>query len=71
MRRYHVSGYHYRRRLERIIAHLAHTPDLLDLFAAYPELTEEDVKASLEHAHAALTKKRGHKDEAPVRSASV
>jgi uncharacterized protein (DUF433 family) len=40
--------------VERIIAHLAHNPDLGDLFAAYPELTLEDVKASLEYAHAAV-----------------
>ncbi|HKO23562.1 MAG TPA: DUF433 domain-containing protein [Chloroflexota bacterium] len=30
--------------VERVIAHLAHNPDLNDLFAAYPELTVEDVK---------------------------
>jgi uncharacterized protein (DUF433 family) len=40
--------------VERIIAHLAHNPDLGDLFAAYPELTLEDVRASLEYAHAAV-----------------
>ena len=44
--------------MERVIAHLAHEPDLADLFAAYPELTLDDVKASLEYAHAAVTKKR-------------
>lgn len=37
--------------VERIIAHLAHNPDLADLFAAYPELTIEDVKACLAYAH--------------------
>jgi uncharacterized protein (DUF433 family) len=60
--------------VERVIAHLAHEPDLADLFAAYPELTVEDVKASLEYAHAALTKKRARKDrdDVPrVRSAHV
>lgn len=40
--------------VERIIAHLAHEPTLDDLFAAYPELTIEDVKAALEYAHVAL-----------------
>jgi uncharacterized protein (DUF433 family) len=40
--------------VERVIAHLAHNPDLNDLFAAYPELTVEDVKACLAYAHAAL-----------------
>lgn len=40
--------------VERIIAHLAHELDLADLFATYPELTPEDVKAALEYAHAAV-----------------
>ena len=40
--------------VERVIAHLAHNPDLNDLFAAYPELSVEDVKACLAYAHAAL-----------------
>ena len=38
----------------RIIAHLAHKPDLDDLFAAYPRLTIEDVQAALEFALEAL-----------------
>jgi uncharacterized protein (DUF433 family) len=33
--------------VERIIAHLAHKPELEDLFAAHPRLTVEDVKAAL------------------------
>ncbi len=45
--------------VERVIAHLAVTPDLDDLFAAYPELTLEDVKASLRFAHAAVERQRG------------
>lgn len=36
--------------VERVIAHLAHTPDLDDLFAAYSELTVEDVQAVLRYA---------------------
>ena len=40
--------------VERVIAHLTQHPDLNDLFAAYPELTVEDVKACLACAHAAL-----------------
>jgi len=36
--------------VERVIAHLAHNPDLNDLFAAYSELTLEDVKACLAYA---------------------
>ena len=40
--------------VERVIAHLAPNPALDDLFAAYPELTLEDVKACLQYAHAAV-----------------
>lgn len=36
--------------VERILAHLAHNPDFDDLFGAYPELTLDDVKASLQYA---------------------
>ena len=60
--------------VERVIAHLSNQTDLADLFAAYPELTVDDVKASLEYAHAALTKqriRRDHKDVPGVRSAHV
>jgi len=39
--------------VERVIAHLARNPELEDLFAAYPELTREDVKACLRYAHTA------------------
>jgi uncharacterized protein (DUF433 family) len=44
--------------VERVVAHLAHNPDLDDLFAAYPELTVEDVKACLAYAHRAVEEKR-------------
>jgi uncharacterized protein (DUF433 family) len=37
--------------VERILAHLARNTDLDDLFGAYPELTIEDVHASLEYAY--------------------
>jgi uncharacterized protein (DUF433 family) len=40
--------------VERVVAHLAHNPDLNDLFAAYPELTVADVKACLRYAHRAV-----------------
>jgi uncharacterized protein (DUF433 family) len=46
--------------VERVIAHLAHNPDLNDLFAAYPELTVDDVKACLAYAHAALGRRPSH-----------
>ena len=36
--------------VERMLAHLADTPDVNDLFEAFPRLTLEDVKACLEYA---------------------
>jgi uncharacterized protein (DUF433 family) len=44
--------------VERVIAHLAHNPELSDLFGAYPELRLDDVKACLAYAHARLEGKR-------------
>jgi uncharacterized protein (DUF433 family) len=44
--------------VERVVAHLANNPDLDDLFAAYPDLTIEDVKACLQYAHHAVEEKR-------------
>jgi uncharacterized protein (DUF433 family) len=44
--------------VERVIAQLAHNPDLDDLFAAYPRLTIEDVRAALAYAHDAIETKR-------------
>ena len=43
---------------ERVVAHLANNPDLADPFAAYPELTVEDVKACLKFVHNAIESKR-------------
>jgi uncharacterized protein (DUF433 family) len=40
--------------VERVLAHLANNPDLDDLFAAYPDLTIDDVKACLAYAHHAM-----------------
>lgn len=44
--------------VERVLAHLARNPDLPDLFAAYPELTADDARASL--AYAAEIMERQH-----------
>jgi uncharacterized protein (DUF433 family) len=44
--------------VERVVAHLANNPDLTDLFAAYPDLTLDDVKACLAYAHHAVEEKR-------------
>jgi uncharacterized protein (DUF433 family) len=40
--------------VERVVAYLANNPDLADLFAAYPDLTIEDVKACLAYAYHAV-----------------
>jgi uncharacterized protein (DUF433 family) len=44
--------------VELVLAHLAETPDLDDLFAAYPRLTRADVKACLEYAQKAIAESR-------------
>jgi uncharacterized protein (DUF433 family) len=36
--------------VEHVLEHLAQNPDLAELFAAYPRLTVEDVKACLAYA---------------------
>ncbi len=36
--------------VELVLAHLAETPDIADLFAAYPRLTLDDIKACLAYA---------------------
>jgi len=46
--------------VERVLAHLAHTPDLNDLFEAYPELTLEDVRACLEVGRVAVADQFAH-----------
>jgi uncharacterized protein (DUF433 family) len=38
--------------VELVLGHLAQNPDLADLFAAYPHLTVDDVKACLGYARA-------------------
>jgi uncharacterized protein (DUF433 family) len=38
--------------VELVLDHLAQNPDLTDLFAAYPRLTIDDVKACLAYAQA-------------------
>ena len=36
--------------VDLVLEHLAYNPDLTDLFAAYPRLTVDDVKACLAYA---------------------
>lgn len=43
--------------VERVLAHLEEN-DRADLFAAFPELTEDDVKACLAYARAAVKRQR-------------
>lgn len=38
--------------VERVIQHLAENPELDELFAAFPHLTIDDVKACLAYVHA-------------------
>jgi len=50
--------------VDLVLGYLAHNPDLDDLFASYPELTIEDVKAVLAHAKAAVGRERGRRRQA-------
>ena len=44
--------------VEKVLSQLAHKPDLQELFAIYPELTVDDVRACLAYAQAAIAAKR-------------
>lgn len=44
--------------VELVLKHLEENPDLNDLFAAFPRLTMEDVKACIAYARAAVESKR-------------
>ena len=44
--------------VEIVLGHLAHNPDLNELFAAYPHLTVADVQACLAYAQAAVGARR-------------
>lgn len=50
--------------VERIVGHLAHNPDLEDLFGAYPELTLDDIRAALGFAQAAIERGPGRRRKA-------
>ena len=43
--------------VEKVLGQLAYKPDLEELFAMYPDLTLEDVRACLAYAHAAVAAK--------------
>ena len=60
--------------VELVLEFLAHTPDLDELFADYPELTREDVQAVLAYAQAAVAGQHPPptpKPEAPARAAQA
>lgn len=40
--------------VELVLRHLAENPDTAELFAAFPRLTIDDVKACLSYAHAVV-----------------
>jgi uncharacterized protein (DUF433 family) len=44
--------------VEKVLDQLAYKPDLAELFAIYPELTLEDVRACLAFAREAVLKRR-------------
>ncbi|MCC6174963.1 MAG: DUF433 domain-containing protein [Chloroflexi bacterium] len=54
--------------VERVLAHLAEN-DRADLFAAFPELTEQDVRACLAYARAAVEYQRRQAAGTPRASA--
>jgi uncharacterized protein (DUF433 family) len=48
--------------VDLILAKLAYNPDLNELFADYPRLTEEDVKACLEFAKEAVVREERNRN---------
>jgi len=52
--------------VELVLAHLAENPDLGDLFAAYPRLTINDVKACLAYARKAVETKAPRRRPSPA-----
>jgi uncharacterized protein (DUF433 family) len=46
--------------VDRIISHLAANPDFADLFAAYPRLSVEDVRAAMSFAYEAIQLNNGN-----------
>jgi uncharacterized protein (DUF433 family) len=47
--------------VELVLAQLAYNPDLGELFAAYPHLTVDDVKACLQFARGLVARKRRYR----------
>lgn len=57
--------------VELVLQHLAENLDLADLFAAYPELTRDDVKACLAYASTLVEESRFRRTETGSRSVSA
>ena len=60
--------------VELVLQHLEENPDLQDLFAAFPRLTREDVKACLGYARKAVESERlgpGHREALGTRGAGA
>lgn len=57
--------------VELVLQHLEENPDLGDLFAAFPRLTKEDVKACLAYARKAVGGERPRRGEVVTRTASL
>jgi uncharacterized protein (DUF433 family) len=49
--------------VELVLRHLEENPDLGELFAAFPRLTPEDVRACLAYARQAVARKRPPRGE--------
>ena len=56
--------------VEKVLDQLAYNPDLDELFAIYPELTRDDVKACLAYAQAAVVGKRRQNSRSSAGNAS-
>lgn len=57
--------------VETVLQHLAENTDMEDLFAAFPRLTKEDVRACIDYARAAVAKKRLRPRRQPSPGASA
>lgn len=54
--------------VDKVLDQLAYNSELDELFAIYPELTRDDVKACLAYAQAVVTKERRHALRSPAGS---
>ena len=55
--------------VELVLQHLEENPDREELFAAFPRLTEEDVKACLAYARKAVARQRPNRTRPEVAAA--